>query len=212
MLWIYNLIFFWGLSLVWFTVDMYYGYISPNKLNIYKCSPTTGKIMLSKYIKALPVVLRNQVISSISLYVFETYYRIQQIGYFQLFLNLSYVYIITNITFSVTHYLFHKYAYYIHKTHHEFKNPVCIATEYSSLIEHIINTSYIYTTIYMFDFTYNQLLFVIFMLNSENLLNHSGYKLRNKTIYHNIHHQLGNINFASSKWLEFLFKKIEKSK
>lgn len=190
-------------------VDMYFGFVKPDKLNLYKCAPTTGVDMLSKYIKAFPVVLRNQLINCICLNIFEYYHSFHtypETAYLHFVLKLFGIYIVTNLLFTVTHYWYHKYAYFIHKTHHEFTNPVCIATEYNSVIEQLINFSYLHITFYIFSFSYNELIFVLFVLHLENILNHSGYNMRKKTVYHNIHHQKSTKNYASATWLEFLFE------
>lgn len=210
MLFLYNLLFFWGLGGIVFLFDAYY-IIHSEKFALVKCVPKQKTKLLDLYIKALPIVIRNQLVVGLILYKYEfiycfgTTYATWGKTIMMFLLKMIMYKISTSYVFSKSHKFYHDHMYWIHKRHHEFTTPVGIAAEYNSLLETILNFSYTYAVPYFLYFTYMEFIILIFIINFENILNHSGYKIRNKTRHHNWHHVKGDCNYASDAFVDKLW-------
>ena len=154
------------------------------------------------YIRMLPIVIRNLVISYPVFYFIENYlcitknikqniYNYHTITYLILWMFLA------DIFLYIVHRLFHtKQLYFLHKTHHEFSNPYGIGSIYCSITEMVCsNILALLLPIYMIDIPENMILCMIGGMTFWTVfMSHGCFQEFNQS--HIIHHRKFNCNYG----------------
>lgn len=216
MFFVVNLVSYWLFSAVFFALDMYAA-SGPSRWAERKIIWLPRSKVLELYRKALPVVLLNQALLVVYLLIFEYFHNpvaAQTESYFQQLSSAEYALVLASklfllkctlsILFTLSHKMFHRHMYRIHKKHHEFTVPIGLAAEYNSFLEQAINGGYIHLAIFAYQLTSFEVCCVLIVVNLENVLNHCGYNFRPKTRHHNWHHQNSMVNFSDLPWVDHL--------
>lgn len=208
MLFLVNLASFWLLSALFFILDVYFH----STFSKYKCIPLPREKIIALYKQALPIVIRNQLVLVFYLVVFEYFHHENKEDEILIVIaKLTSLTLILAVLFTATHKAFHKYAYWIHKTHHIYTTSLSLVSEFNHILETLFNYGYTYLVIFAFHFSYNQVCFIICAINLDNSLNHCGYKFRSKTRHHDLHHRKSTVNFSSEKWMDKILNTYENS-
>jgi sterol desaturase/sphingolipid hydroxylase (fatty acid hydroxylase superfamily) len=196
MLFIWYLTSFWAMGLLFAFIDLG---LAPHCLRIrdHWIQPVSRANMKHLYRKCIPVVIRNQLVIQLPfLILLERFHEDREMNIWWDIINSGFQHLLTAIVFTITHWLFHRYCYWIHKTHHVFIRPIAISTEYNSLSEEAINWGYTYIIAGLIPVSHPWLIINIVILNVIDQLGHCGYDLWTMTDYHDSHHRLFNVNLS----------------
>lgn len=194
---------YWGIAACFIFCDYF------NLFTKYKVNKSSFAENLPIYKKCSLIVLRNQFAVQLpNLYFLEYIIRDVRIP---VYLNVLYLVInvIYNIfSFTFCHYTIHQFKelYYFHKKHHEIKNTLCLASEYNSIIEEIINwtiSTWLLCFFFKMDYQVN-ILYIVFN-TIYGTVGHSGYMVPyfDKEIYrHYLHHKYFNVNYSGVEMLD----------
>ena len=187
---------YWSLSLLFYYIDLKYLDKNHNNWNKYgdaaKCS------LINMVTISLPILYftENYTIAAINRSVNDSYYMIL----FKVFIigNMS------NLLFYIFHRLLHTKLLFntIHYKHHEFIEPIAVASLYAHPVEHIFaNTLSFLIPFHIVGVPYITMLILLFFGTVTVIFSHIKYK----TIYgndHAIHHRLFKYNFGFASYLD----------
>lgn len=211
---------FWcsGIVFAWMDFRMLHSFTS--YFTYHRIQPL--KHPFSVYRKCAIVVLRNQFCIQLPLQLLlEDYYdlyllpKIVDIESYTIVKRILQIFVFISVVFTITHLVYHFVPIFyqnIHKTHHEFTNPIAISTEYNSVLEEFINWSYTLFAFILFPIPKPWIVFVLIVVNVTDQVGHSGYefdlvfycrflsRLFQKALHfirlHFLHHSMVRVNYS----------------
>lgn len=200
-----HFITYWSSSLFFYHMDL--KYLDPNHDN------------WKKYPQAAKTSLFNQLFIGLpSLFLFEHYSMVAvnnslYDNYIVMGIKVFMIINMANLFFYTTHLLLHhpKLYKHIHYKHHEFTEPIAVATLYSHPIEYLIsNVLAFYIPIILIGTTYNMMLVLISLGTLISTFAHVEYKTISTHNDHIVHHKLYKYNFGFGGYLDKLFMTYKK--
>ncbi len=173
--------------------------------------------LVKQYIKAAPIVLRNQICIHLpSFYLLDIYNSINdQITYLYSILNFFINMSIAAILFTIVHHIFHKFKflYMIHKKHHSHIKTIGITSEYQNLTEQLINWGFL-TWGPLFIFNMNSFCMYVYILiqATYGVIGHSGYELpliKYDVQRHWLHHKYFKYNYGMELYDKLMKTNLE---
>ena len=113
-----------------------------------------------------------------------------------------------NLLFYLVHRLLHtKYLFrWIHYIHHEFIEPIAVASLYAHPMEHLFaNTLAFFIPFFIIGSTYIWSLIFIIMGTIITILSHANYKIISSHNDHIVHHKLFKYNFGFGGYIDIIF-------
>jgi len=196
---------YWTIGLIYFLADTMWPMLDRNSYLKYKISPTEDlSEVIQEYKRCIPRVLRNHLVVELSiLFILEKYhYCDPNISLLRIIFHSVCQLIFANVTFSLTHWFYHNYAYWIHKDHHQFPNSIAICVEYLSLIENFVGYGLHHSLYYIFPTPFPFLIFTIIVMNFVDLTCHCGYNYTYMSNRHGLHHSKHSIYLTAFPWIE----------
>jgi sterol desaturase/sphingolipid hydroxylase (fatty acid hydroxylase superfamily) len=203
---------YWTFGLGYFLLDTVWPKLHWESYSKFKITPQSDTgFVIREYLRCIPLVLRNHFLVELPLlFILEKIYPdVSGMSVWMIIFNIVCQGILTNVSFSIVHYIYHKvkWLYPIHKTHHQFPIPIAICVEYLSLTENFIGYALHHSLYYFFPVPFDVLIWCLIGMNFVDLACHSNYDFMWMITRHNLHHTNFNINLTAFPWIEDRFGK-----
>ncbi len=202
-----HMITYWTSSFIFFIMDILY--LDFDHVNWKKYPDAIKTSLFNQFLISLPtvLVLSNQFSLSLALAINDSW----TITGFKIFLitNLS------NLLFYSFHRLLHTPWFFnnIHYQHHEFIEPVAVATLYAHPVEHLFaNVLSFLIPVVLIGTTYKITMGLLVLSTLISTFAHVKYKVLPIENEHWIHHRLFKYNFGFGGYLDRLFGTIQTNK
>ena len=191
---------YWITSLIFFIIDI--SCLDLNHIN-WKKYPKAIKVSLyNQFFISLPTlcVLSRPLANSIESSINDSWYLI--------LLKLFVIINLSNLLFYSFHRILHIHWFYknIHYLHHEFIEPVAVATLYAHPVEHLFsNTLSFLIPLILIGTTYKITMGYLVLGTLSGILAHVDYKFIPFENEHLLHHKLYKYNYGFGGYLDKLF-------
>ena len=197
---ILHITMYWGSALFFFIMDKLY--LDPKHDNWKKYSKAIKVSLYNQFFISLPTlyVLSSPLANSMTLVINNSWYLI--------FLKLFVIINLSNLLFYLFHRILHIGWFYknIHYLHHEFKEPVAVATLYAHPVEHLFsNVLSFLIPIILIGTTYKITMGLLVLGTLSGILAHVNYKFIPFENEHWLHHKLSKCNFGFGGYLDRFF-------
>ena len=194
-----HMVTYWGTSLIFYLIDN-----------------TDELIKNFRYKKAAITSFENQMFISFPVFyllkdhIYDSVIKCQNdiwlVTLYRLFLIIN----LSNLLFYGFHYLLHSKVLfkYIHYVHHEYIEPIGVATFYAHPIDHLLTNvlAFLIPTIFV-GINYNMMLIMLSLGTIFSVLSHCNFQLKifNWVLFndsHIIHHKYFNCNYGFGRYLD----------